>query len=257
MPERTKTMCRMAAPDPVWWDREQCAALPYRTFEVASYSFIFSSSLPDQAADLLRGVRKGSTSSRTPSSSGSGRRTDGHEASMRSEFHQAALKHLDSLFGYALTLVHSPSEAEDLVQETYLRATRTYEKLAPDSHIKSWLFTILRNLFLNQARHRRAGPRLLDMEDEAGAPLPLADEEAVNPLDSYLIEEKQREVRRAIDSLPPSFREVIVLREFEELSYQQIADVLECPVGTVMSRLGRARDKLRQALQHWSKEKTA
>lgn len=169
---------------------------------------------------------------------------------MRSPFHQAALEHLDGLFGYAMALTRSQSEAEDLVQETYLRATRAFNKLAPDSHIKSWLFTILRNLFLNQIRHRRAGPPFVDMEDETGAPIPLADEETVDPLASYLTEEKQRDVRRAVESLPHSFREVIILREFEELSYQQIAETLRCPVGTVMSRLGRARDKLRQMLQH-------
>ena len=250
-------MCGTATPEPVGWRREQCAALPYGVFEAADFSWVFPSLLPDGLTDRWHGVQKGSTDSRTPAPSRSEQPASGGEISMRSGFHQTALEHLDGLFGYAMTLTHNQAEAEDLVQETYLRATRAFDKLAPDSHIKNWLFTILRNLFLNQIRHRRAGPPLLDMEDEKGAPLPLADEEAVNPLASYLTEERQREIRQAIDSLPHLFREVILLREFEELSYQEIADVLQCPVGTVMSRLGRARDQLRQKLQHWGQEKTA
>ena len=213
--------------------------------------------LPEHFADLLLEFKERSTFTPNSPRPHSECWVDEQKASMKSSFHRIALNHLDELFGYAMTLTRSQPEAEDLVQETYLRATRAFDKLAPDSHIKGWLYTILRNLFLNQTRHHRAGPPLIDMEDETGAPLPLADKKAVDPLTSYLTDEKQRDVRQAIESLPDSFREVIILREFEEMSYQEIAEVLHCPVGTVMSRLGRARDKLRQTLQHWGEEKTA
>lgn len=176
---------------------------------------------------------------------------------MRPPLQEEALAHIDSLFGYALTLTRSHTEAEDLVQETYLRAIGAAHRLTPDSNIKSWLFTILRNIFLNQVRSRRAGPNHVSSDDETGAPLPLADERTLDPLASLLNDTKRHEIRLAMEGLPPMFREVLVLREFEGLSYAEIAQVLDCPVGTVMSRLGRAREKLRQQLSQWCTEETA
>jgi RNA polymerase sigma-70 factor, ECF subfamily len=180
--------------------------------------------------------------------------TNARRITMESCFHEIALKHLDALFGYAMTLTRSKPDAEDLVQETYLRAARAHSRLEPGSQIRSWLYTILRNTFLNQVRHRNTGPLLVEMDDDFAVPTPLPDENAINPLESYLADEKKRDIQEAIESLPAIFREIIVLREFQDLSYQEIADVLHCPVGTVMSRLGRARDKLRQMLQHLSEE---
>lgn len=179
---------------------------------------------------------------------------DTRTSTMESRFHIVALEHLDELFGYAMSLTRSKSDAEDLVQETYLRASRAHTRLAPGSKVRSWLYTILRNTFFNQIRRRRSGPPIVDLDDESGHVTPVADESAVDPLTSYLTAERKRDVRQAIDSLPDTFREVIVLREFQDLSYQEIAEVLQCPVGTVMSRLGRARDKLRETLQHLSQE---
>jgi RNA polymerase sigma-70 factor (ECF subfamily) len=162
-----------------------------------------------------------------------------------------ALEYLDGLYGYAMTLTRNTAEAEDLVQETYLRAMRAFERLRPESNVKSWLFTILRNIYLNQIRHRRSGPAMVDMEDQFADLPDMTNSGDLDPLGNYLANVQRQDVHQAIESLPSIYREVIILREFEELSYQQIAEVLGCPTGTVMSRLGRAREKLKVVLEHW------
>jgi RNA polymerase sigma-70 factor (ECF subfamily) len=164
---------------------------------------------------------------------------------------ELALEYLDGLYGYAMTLTHNKTEAEDLVQETYLRALRASDRLRPDSNVKSWLFTILRNVYLNQIRHQQSGPAIVDREDQFSDLPETVSSSEQDPLSAYLTSLKQQDVHRAVESLPSVYREVIILREFEDLSYQQIAEVLNCPTGTVMSRLGRAREKLKGVLEHW------
>jgi RNA polymerase sigma-70 factor (ECF subfamily) len=151
-----------------------------------------------------------------------------------------------------MTLARNRAEAEDLVQETYLRAAQAFQRLRPDSNLKSWLFTILRNLRLNQLRDGLSKSRVVEMDEPGGGVREFADKSSKDPLFLYLSKVKQEDVRKAIDELPAVYREVIVLREFEELSYEEIAQVLDCPSGTVMSRLNRAREKLREMLLHWS-----
>jgi|SRR5215469_3848880 len=155
-------------------------------------------------------------------------------------------EYLDGLYSYAVVLSRNRTEAEDLVQETCLRALRALERLRPDSNIKSWLFTILRNIWLNQLRQSRAVPEAFDnaSEDHANG---LADT-AEDPYAIYASNVERDQVRLAIQQLPLEFREIILLREYEELSYEEIASLLDCPVGTVMSRLARARSKLRDLL---------
>jgi RNA polymerase sigma-70 factor (ECF subfamily) len=165
-------------------------------------------------------------------------------------FREIALQYLDGLYAYAMALTRNQAEAEDLVQETYLRALRAFGQLRPDSHLKSWLFTILRNVRLNQIRHARSGPRVVEI-DRSLNDLPELERKREDPYSAYLMKRTHADVRKAIENLPPVYREVIVLREFEDLSYKEIAEVLDCPTGTVMSRLGRAREKLKEKLQHW------
>ncbi len=172
-------------------------------------------------------------------------------------FSQAALEHLDALYGYALALTRDRAEAEDLVQETYLRASRSLGQLVPDSNLKSWLFVIMRNAWLNQLRHKRSGPRFVELDGGEGDVLDLPDHLAVDPYVVYLRKLEREEIRSAIESLPNVYREIIVLRDIEGFSYQQIAGLLECPAGTVMSRLGRARAKLRRLLSGWRASETA
>jgi RNA polymerase sigma-70 factor, ECF subfamily len=132
-------------------------------------------------------------------------------------------QHIDGLYSYALALSRSRVDAEDLVQETYVRAIPAVRRLRKESDAKGWMFTILRNIWLNQLRQPEPHARLLTSLD-------------------------QDQVRQAVSRLPVESREVILLREFEDLSYQEIAGVLKCPIGTVMSRLGRARSELRALL---------
>ena len=155
--------------------------------------------------------------------------------------------YINGLFGYAMVLARNPTEAADLVQETYVRALKAKESLRPSSNVKSWLFTILRNIWLNQVRHQRTAPRIIELDANEGI-VDVAIDTSKDPHAQYVIKMEQETVRNSIQELPAEFREIIILREYEELSYQEIAAMLECPAGTVMSRLARARSKLRVLL---------
>src|SRR5205085_10831965 len=166
-------------------------------------------------------------------------------------FSQAALAHLDALYGFAMTLTRDRTEAEELVQETYLRAVRAFGRLLPDSNLKGWMFAIMRNAWLNQLRHSRSGPRFVELDAEEEDQGEWLGHPANDPHVAYLGKLEHEEVRAAIDCLPDLYREIVVLRDIEGFSYQQIAGILGCPAGTVMSRLGRAREKLRGLLAQW------
>src|ERR1700730_10954799 len=157
------------------------------------------------------------------------------------------IEYLDGLYSYAMVLTRNHAEAEDLVQETYLRAMQAMQKLRADSNIKGWLFTILNNIWVNQWRKRRNGPQMVQIE-AGDRPANNIVEPSKNSHDLYVSKLEAEQVRAAIQELPVEFREIILLREYEDLSYREIASVLHCPVGTVMSRLGRARAKLRTLL---------
>lgn len=163
-----------------------------------------------------------------------------------SAFAATALEHIDALYGYALTLARNKTEAEDLVQETYLRAVMAANQPAPEGNLKAWLFVIMRNAWLNIARHNQN--RLRIFEVEVDEPVGVASDAASNPHVVYLRKLEREQVRAAIEKLPDAYREIVVLRDLEGFSYHEIATVLNCPAGTVMSRLGRAREKLREAL---------
>ena len=166
-------------------------------------------------------------------------------------FRDSALQYLDGLYGYAVTLTRNQADAEDLVQETYVRAMGAFERLWPGSNLKSWLFAILRNIRFNQIRDSRSKPRSVETDGPSSTP-ELADKSSKDPLSLYLTKTEQADVRKAIENLPAVYRDVIVLREFEQLSYAEIAHIVDCPPGTVMSRVNRAREELKKMLQHWS-----
>jgi RNA polymerase sigma-70 factor (ECF subfamily) len=158
-----------------------------------------------------------------------------------------SIEYLDGLYSYALLLTRNYAEAEDLVQETYVRAIQAIGRLRPESNMKGWLFTILRNAWLNHLRELRHGPQMVCIEVDNG----VADrvvEPSTDSHDLYVNKLEAEQVRAAIRELPVDFREIILLREYEDLSYQEIASAMDCPVGTVMSRLARARAKLRELL---------
>jgi RNA polymerase sigma-70 factor, ECF subfamily len=156
------------------------------------------------------------------------------------------IEYIDNLYRYALVLTRNRVDAEDLVQETYVRAIEAFNRLRENSNVRGWLFTILRNLWFNQLRKQKTGPQLVVVDTDS-----LFDGLTDNLPDAHKILEKEEDairVRAAISKLPSEFQEILILREFEELSYQEIAMVLDCPAGTVMSRLGRARAKLKVTL---------
>jgi RNA polymerase sigma-70 factor, ECF subfamily len=156
-------------------------------------------------------------------------------------------EYFDGLYSYAMVLTRDRADAEDLVQETCVRAIQAMESLRPDSNVKGWLFTILRNIWLNQLRKRRTTPRLIGLDvDESTTEIAAATTK--DPYALYVSKVERGLVREAILQLSVEYREIILLREYEEMSYQEIARLLGCPPGTVMSRLGRARSKLRALL---------
>lgn len=157
------------------------------------------------------------------------------------------MEHIDALYGYAMTLTRNAAEAEDLVQETYVRAAGAANRPDLEGNLKGWLFVIMRNAWLNQVRHKNSGPRFVDLE--TGEPPPGAAHE--NPHVVYLRKLEREQVRAAIESLPDAYREIVILRDIEGFTYHEIATVLDCPAGTVMSRLGRARGELRKRLSVW------
>jgi RNA polymerase sigma-70 factor, ECF subfamily len=156
--------------------------------------------------------------------------------------------YIDDLYSYAVVLTRKPEDAEDLVQETYVRALQAASRLRSSSNIKAWLCTILRNAWLNQVRQRNSRPWIteLDASDRADC---LPDNRSQDPLAQYERKWNKERLRRAILRLPREFREILMLREYQELSYTDIATLLACPAGTVMSRLARAREKLRSVLE--------
>src|SRR6267154_245292 len=159
----------------------------------------------------------------------------------------SGVEHLDGLYSYALVLTRNHAEADDLVQETYVRAIQAMGRLRAGSNMKGWLFTILRNIWFNQLRKRRNAPQMVEIEAGDDVANNIV-EPSKNSHDLYVSKLEAEQVRAAIQQLPVEFREIILLREYEDLSYREIASILECPVGTVMSRLGRARVRLRVLL---------
>ena len=159
------------------------------------------------------------------------------------------LEHLDALYRYALALTELRTEAEDLVQETCLRALRAEAQFRPGGSLKSWLFTILRHVFLNQKRSRQARAVTLSLEAREAPDAVWRNARTEDPHTMLVQQVERAQVQAALAALPIHDRELLVLREWENLSYGEIAEVLHCPIGTVMSRLGRAREKLRAALE--------
>ena len=173
-------------------------------------------------------------------------------------FRDAALPHLNDVYTLARYLLHDTSDAEDAVQECYLRALRHFDTFRGPA-IKPWLFAILRNVCRSEFARRSGGLRCVDqdvdeVDKDGGAASPLWQEPQASPEAEVLQQREAETIRRLVAELPQPFREAIVLREINDLSYREIADVIGIPVGTVMSRLARARSLLRKA---WvSEEKT-
>ena len=152
----------------------------------------------------------------------------------------------DSLYNFARWIARDSYDAEDLVQETYLKALRSFSSFQPGTNFRAWIFRILRNTFLSSRKTYER--RMIDaLESEEDGPEAAVVRET--PETILLNRSNLQRMERAIDDLPAHYRETLLLCEVEEMSYQQIAEMLSIPIGTVMSRLARARKAVRESLR--------
>jgi RNA polymerase sigma-70 factor, ECF subfamily len=174
-------------------------------------------------------------------------------------FEAEALPWLDAVYRFALRLTAGrESEAEDLTQETFLRAYRSWETYQSGTNARSWLFTICRNVFLRQQQLRARLPETsdadIDADLEALAAIDVFHETAYDPEQRFFDGVVDQEVIRALDSLPPDFREAVAMSDVEGMGYNEIAEVLGVPKGTVKSRIFRGRRLLQQILRAYAQE---
>lgn len=175
------------------------------------------------------------------------------------EFERLVLEHLDMLYAVALRLTRNPTDAQDLTQNTVVKALRFHDKFKKGTYIKAWLLTILRNTFINEYRRKARHPIFVELTGaeaaEDTAPDPKVPYEPHNDDAMDLLELLDDEVRQAVGSLPEDFRTAVIMADLEEKSYKEIADITGCPLGTVMSRLHRGRKLLRQQLAAYAKDR--
>lgn len=168
------------------------------------------------------------------------------------EFQRAALEHLDALYGTALRLTRNPSEAEDLVQDTLVRAYRFQHQFEAGTNLKAWLLRILTNTFINHYRRSARERKVLDQEEGSPVGDGVMSRAAMRGLmDASTVAQEgllREEIAAALDDLPDDYRAMIVLADVEELSYKEIAETVNVPIGTVMSRLHRARKLMQKRL---------
>lgn len=175
----------------------------------------------------------------------------------QAEFEAIALEHFNALYSTAMRLTRNVNEAQDLVQETYLKAYRFFDRFEPGTNVKAWLFTILRNTYINAYRRAVRHQEHTDFEriEPFYADTPVApewcDRESLEALLHYVV---QDDVKRALDELPEAYRLVVLLADMADFSYKEIAAIVGCPEGTVMSRLFRGRRLLRKNLEEFARK---
>ncbi len=164
----------------------------------------------------------------------------------RVAFERDALALVDRLYAVALRLTRNEADAEDLVQDTYLKALRSSGQFEAGTNLRGWLFTILHNTFLNQRRDRGRSP--IDADSEVVEQAPDTGAAATNPEELLLRDTLDADLKTALDSLPAPYREAVWLRDVEQFSYGEIAGIVGVPLGTVMSRISRGRRALYEDL---------
>jgi len=169
----------------------------------------------------------------------------------RAGFEREALVHLDALYRVALRLTNNAADADDLVQETMLKAYRAWDQYEKGTNAKGWLLTILRHAFINEYRRRTRHPENVDLDTIEPFAV-FGEVQDDDPQGAFFDKIVDDEVLREIDKLPEAFRETLVLSDVEGMSYQEIAKILEIPVGTVKSRLFRARKVLQGRLYEYA-----
>lgn len=176
------------------------------------------------------------------------------------------LQHMDALYRAALRMTGNPADAEDLVQDTYFKATRSIDRYQESAGTRAWLFRILTNAYIDRYRQRMRAPETVELRDDPGLyDLFLETRQGTDAdasdsagwtdaeLESFLARFVGDEVKAAVESLPPAFRMVVILRDVEGFSYREIAEMLDVPVGTVMSRLFRGRRALQARLADYAR----
>jgi len=176
-------------------------------------------------------------------------------------FADQAMEHMSSLYTAALRMTRNPSDAEDLVQETYLKAYRAFNSFQEGTNLKAWLYKILTNTFINSYRAKKRRPEESDLDDVedlylyrrlGGLEAATAGRSAEDEVLDHFTDD---DVKAALEALPEQFRMAVLLADVEGFSYKEIADILEIPIGTVMSRLHRGRKALQKALLDFGLER--
>jgi len=174
------------------------------------------------------------------------------------DFDSQAMPYLDSLYNTAYRMTRSAEDAEDLVQETYFKAYKYYDKFEEGTNLKAWLFKILKNTFINNYRKKKLEPRSVDFADieDSFERIVRRDVsgEPGDPESEFFTGVLDDDVRKALESLPYDYRMVVILADLEDFSYKEIAEILDCPVGTVMSRLYRGRKLLEKVLLRYARQ---
>lgn len=176
----------------------------------------------------------------------------------RSEFEALLAPHLDRLFGFALRMTNDRTDAEDLLQESVFRAYRGFSGFRPGTNFKAWMFRIVTNSFISGKRREKHAPVLCADLDSVRDPSEAVARELADAATDWLRvhgEVVDDDVKCALDELPKEFRAPLLLVNLAGLSYKEIADLLAIPIGTVMSRLFRARQRLRRELRHYALER--
>lgn len=173
------------------------------------------------------------------------------------EFENEALPHLNALQSYALKLTNDPEDADDLVQDTMLKAFRFFDKFEKGTNCKAWLFQIMKNSFINNYRKHSKEPDKVDYEDVQNFYENIKADEVKSPHfeDDAFTDILDDEIVNALSTLPDDFRTIVFLSDIEGYSYEEIADFLDCPIGTVRSRLHRARKMLYALLYTYAQSK--
>ena len=182
------------------------------------------------------------------------------DPAVRERFERDVLPLLPSLYGAALRLTRNPSDAEDLVQEAYLRAYRGFGSFQEGTNLRAWMYRILTNTFINSYRKKQREPVTVSVGDEDVEDWYLYDRLGESGVESSAESEvleriPDEDVQRALEDLPESFRMAVLLADVEGFSYKEIAEILAIPIGTVMSRLHRGRKALQKALWETVRER--
>ncbi|MGB9772907.1 MAG: sigma-70 family RNA polymerase sigma factor [Bacteroidota bacterium] len=185
------------------------------------------------------------------------RRKSRQERDKQLEFAEEALPHMDVLYNFALRMTGNPDDAEDLLQDTYLKAYRFWDKFEKGTNSRAWLFRIMKNSYINRYRKEVREPDTVDygdieefydsIRDESTETTDLEERLFGNLLDD--------DVAKALESLPPDFRTVVILCDIEGFTYEEISNFVDCPIGTVRSRLHRGRKMLRAKLVEYARKR--